>query len=130
MKTKENVTLYECDFCKKKMQRKHSMENHEIRCAKNPANVPKCYDCENCEKVPIRYERNGGDILEKGSAFVCNVQKDFFMFPPSIGFRGGPPYSEYHGEEIEQNPMPMECDKFKSFIHNDFEGIPNPFGLK
>mgnify|MGYP006888288245 CR=1 FL=1 len=37
------VTLYRCDFCKKKSLRKHSMLAHERFCQKNPDNVPHCF---------------------------------------------------------------------------------------
>ena len=52
----ENVTIYECEWCGKKMLRKSSMTRHEKFCTRNPENVSMCRKCENMnvylEKLP------------------------------------------------------------------------------
>ena len=58
MKTKENVTVYHCDFCPKKLFVKSAMTRHEKKCSKNPINIRACFDCINCEEVIIKYERS------------------------------------------------------------------------
>ena len=53
MKVKENVTVYSCEYCKKKLFRQHAMEAHEMMCNKNPDNYRPCYGCKYLEKERI-----------------------------------------------------------------------------
>mgnify|MGYP003560170479 CR=1 FL=1 len=55
MKVQENITLYSCDFCKKRMVRKHAMIKHEPSCYSNPENKPACSDCKFLEEIKVEY---------------------------------------------------------------------------
>lgn len=117
MKVKNNVTVYQCDFCNKKLFRKNAMVNHEIKCSKNPKNIRACFDCVHCEVVNILFEsdvqtyNDDDDTLIESKTFKCN-KKNIFMFPPKLEYRenGVPSYVEYKGDEIMQEKMPLICE--------------------
>lgn len=115
MKTRNNITVYQCDFCSKKLFRKQAMEKHEIKCSSNPANIRACFDCEFCEKVSIMYEpesysMNSESIFKASFSFKCN-KKEVFMYPPKVEHGSGiPSYVLHKGEEILQEPMPLKCE--------------------
>lgn len=120
MKVIENVTLYKCDHCGKKLQRKHAMEAHEKKCSSNPENDRMCSSCIFLEKVNISYEphvQSYEGTLNSSICFKC-TKKDIFMFPVSFEYsnKGVPPYVEYQGEEIIQQPMLKECDIYSHWI--------------
>lgn len=50
------VTIYSCDFCKKKLQRVKAMEKHELACIHNP---DRC--CEFCEF----HKQRSDDVLHR-----------------------------------------------------------------
>jgi hypothetical protein len=114
MKTLENITIYKCDHCSKKLFRKHAMTNHENKCSQNPKNIRACFDCAMCESVKIKYEPEpqiyDGDLSES-TAFKC-MSKNVFMYPPKMEYseKGIPSYVEYQNEEISQEKMPLTCD--------------------
>ena len=123
MKTIENVTLYKCDFCGKKMQRKHAMIEHEKKCSHNPLNKRKCLEfCENLVRVEIFVEPSvqtytQSDELVKSSCFKCKA-KNIFMYSPKIEHsnRGVPDYVLHNEKEIIQEPMPLHCDLFDNYL--------------
>lgn len=43
MTTKEHVTIYKCDHCRKYGLSKSNIQKHEQFCFKNPDNVPLCF---------------------------------------------------------------------------------------
>jgi len=113
MKIKNNITVYKCDHCSKKLFRKHAMEAHELSCSKNPKNIRACFSCMHLKSVEMRYEGNPqifNDELRDGTCFKC-TKKDIFLYPPKLEYneKGVPEYTEYKGEEIEQERMPMTC---------------------
>lgn len=114
MKIIENVVVYKCEYCDKKLFRKNAMINHEAKCSRNPLNIRACFDCAMCEKVNIKYEPEpqiycGG--LSESTAFKC-LSKNTYMYPPKIEFseKGIPDYVEFNGEEIIQDKMPISCE--------------------
>lgn len=122
MKTIENVTLYKCDFCEKELKRKHAMENHERICFHNPANNRKCFEgCKYLVQRKIELEL-GYDYYDSGepatrmyNGFYCGLKEHFLMPPMVVNKDGGinakHGYDE-KGKEVEQELMPLECDKF------------------
>ena len=115
MKTTENVTIYGCDFCKKKLLVSHAMQKHEVVCDKNPANSKACFNgCAHLGKkeifVPIErgYERDADDV--KVAVFHCE-KYDRLMYPYNIERRKLP--ERYPDTYDEQNPMPHNCDGFE-----------------
>ncbi|MFT5450582.1 MAG: hypothetical protein ACI9N9_000059 [Enterobacterales bacterium] len=97
---------YKCDHCSKLYQRKGACESHEVSCKKNPENKRPCFECKNLIKE--RYEDDGMVY----NLLYCKAKKEFIHTPQV----------EIKGNAIEtnecNNPMPKECDKFKSY--NDF----------
>ena len=118
MKVKENVTIYQCEFCYKKLFIEKAMLVHEVKCSQNPLNIRACFDCENMERVNIKYEPSvqtyENDNLMSSTTFKCNAKK-IFMFPPKFEHseKGVPEYVEYNGEEITQESMPLNCEQKK-----------------
>ena len=116
MKEIKNVTLYKCDHCGKKLQRKHAMVNHEAKCRSNPNNIKACFDCEYIDRVAIEYysDFEWDDGPCQSTAFMC-TKKGVFMYPPKLehSARGIPDITTYKGNEITQESMPIECDYFK-----------------
>ena len=113
MEIKNNITVYKCDHCSKKLFRKHSMAAHELRCSRNPENIRSCFRCMHLKSVDMRYEsvvQTYNDDLKDGTCFKCKV-KEIFMHPPKLEYneKGVPEYTEFEGEEIEQERMPMTC---------------------
>ena len=114
MEIKNNITVYKCDHCSKKLFRKQAMAAHELRCSKNPENIRACFGCANLERVDIEFETTVQTYdyeLRKGSCFRCRA-KNIFMHPPKLEYneKGVPVYTEFEGEEIEQEKMPLLCE--------------------
>jgi len=125
MKIKENVTLYQCDFCKKELKRKHAMIEHEKFCNNNPENHKICLSgCSHLtnENIFVTYEKgydfiNSETLYEdrKVNCFKCN-KLDKLMYPysieKSIALEKYPETFEY------QEPMPKECEHFNDDVFN------------
>ena len=77
MIVKENVTIYQCEFCKRNMLVKHAMIKHIVWCYKNPANKVKCENCVHLKEVENEYtvfRFNGYEETEytrKSKSFKC-----------------------------------------------------------
>lgn len=116
MKTTENVSVYQCDFCKKKLFVKWAMKKHEAQCDNNPLNIKPCMSCEHLNQVDKDvwfdnpyynpdYNDNEGKT-QSVKVFKCEI-KDILMFPFKI---------EKHKRHIihpstydGQEPMPNNC---------------------
>jgi hypothetical protein len=109
MKTKTNVTLYICDFCKKKMQRRGAMEKHEKYCPKNPENEKACSGCAFLkeEKVTMYYDGWNGQEEIQGNGFRC-TKLDKLLYPLVVERRGLDQRFPEHFSD--QEPMPKECE--------------------
>jgi hypothetical protein len=118
MKVIENITLYKCDYCGKKYQKKHFCEAHELKCASNPANYMACTECDHAEKREMKYLKEiellgyGGGVAydhEERSmqAFWC-IKKEHWIYPPTKV--NNPISSEDIENEIANEPMPIECN--------------------
>jgi len=107
----ENITVYQCEFCKKKLYRKHAMLKHEDLCNNNPKNFKACMDCKFLEKIQIdahwivgnpEYVENSKQV----DVFKCN-KLDKLMFPFSIERRK---LHERFDTYSDQEPMPVNCE--------------------
>lgn len=108
MRVKQNVTVYYCDHCKKKMFRKHAMEHHEKWCPKNPDNTKACTYCKHLKETIIEtyFDAFDGEHTVNRKAFQC-TKLDKLVYPLSVQRRGLDKRFETFSE---QEPMPKECD--------------------
>lgn len=123
MKTIENVTLYKCDFCKKEYKRKHFCADHEKMCYWNPVNNRKCFEgCLNLERKEVevyigRDDRYNEPIYRTYNGFFCQ-SKLIYLLPPNVDSEAKHAYDK-KGNEIEQEFMPTECDKYFNGVNED-----------
>jgi hypothetical protein len=117
MTTKENLTQYGCDFCKKKLFAKHAMIKHEDNCLNNPKNKRPCLSCKHMDRATIEVEfkrwgspEYGEDYsMQEKEVFKCNLY-DKLMFPFSIERKDL--HNKYPDTYQDQEPMPKECDGY------------------
>lgn len=115
MKVTENITRYECDFCKKRLYVRHAMEKHEKICDSNPENSKACFNCKFLERTVIdvyfetHYHPDYGSASaeKKVDGFKCSLYNKL-MFPWKIERKEL--HIKYPGTYDEQEPMPKECD--------------------
>jgi hypothetical protein len=118
MKTIENVTIYKCEFCKKELKRKYSMELHEKICNNNPENYKRCLGgCGylETEEITVSFEFSSGydevDYKDKKvKTFKCS-KLGKLMYPYSIERRELP--DKYPCTYENQEPMPKDCSDFE-----------------
>lgn len=117
MKTIENVTIYKCDFCDKKLYRKHAMVNHESKCYNNPENHRACLNgCKYLETRKIEYETGvmdmwGEPLTRVGNTFFCNKFSKY-MLHPKVENEELLMYVYDDEEGVEQSSMLKECEEF------------------
>lgn len=114
MIVKENITVYICQHCKKRMFRKHAMELHELSCYSNPENFRACSACINLQEIPASYWVDGWDggreVKTKG--FRC-TKLDKILFPYKVEKMG---LNTTYPESFEgQEPMPNICEHQQPF---------------
>ena len=103
---------YKCEHCSKLYQREGFAVKHEVSCAKNPLNKRKCFDCKHCDFIEDSiYEDTwmGTEEEIKVKTFFCNA-KDHYLHPPKAEHKG----NVYEFGDKDNEPMPMECEKFKA----------------
>ena len=112
MKILENITHYQCDYCGKKMVRKHAMINHEPNCYSNPENKRACSGCSFLEEIQIDYmvQFGGPDgVYEEErqvKGFKCKKLNQT-MYPFKAERNGLPDlYPETFANQV---PMPKTC---------------------
>lgn len=120
MKTQENITLYTCDFCKKKLFRKHAMIKHEEGCENNPKNKIACLQgCAYLLHIDLEIDINlgyeyGGDQVwqkRKSACYKC-IKKDQLMYSFAAEKRDLP--AKYPDDFDGQEAMPkLSCPDFK-----------------
>lgn len=116
MNIKENVTVYQCDHCKRKMFVKSAMERHEKWCGNNPNNFKACSGCKFIEETTIEwdYDAFDGYGTAKSKAFRC-TKLDKMLYPLKVEKKGLP---EKYPETFDgQDPMPKECEHFSSELY-------------
>lgn len=120
MTTTENVTVYGCGFCKKKLFRKHAMVKHEEFCTRNPKNFAMCSGCkflrEEMVEISTGSDYNGEENFIKSKGFHCSkLDKD--LYPMKV-VRSG--FLQRHPEHFEgQELMPNKCDSFVLYGMSD-----------
>jgi hypothetical protein len=90
MKIKQNVTLYQCEFCKKSLQIKHAMEFHEKWCTKNPVNFRACFECPNKMDASVDVYRGmpyDPEASTSARTFQCSVTHQL-MYAPKAEKKG------------------------------------------
>lgn len=122
MKVKENINVYCCDFCKKKLFIRQAMERHEERCHANPINFRPCFNCIYLERQTIEYDsgvtnyHTGETIYRNGEAFYCS-RKIQFMLHPKLRFKKNSENLRtiwFKGDDTEQLDMPLSCREQKT----------------
>jgi hypothetical protein len=107
---KTGVTVYQCQYCKRKMFRKHAMEHHEKYCYANPVNWKACSNCVHLEETTIevnRYSYHEHNYISKRKTFRCKKLNQL-MYPTIVERRG---YLTKFPETFEnQIAMPRECE--------------------
>ena len=122
MNIKENVTIYSCEFCKRKMFVKHAMIKHEQWCNSNPVNSRACSGCEHLEDTPVEYyittHSSDGDLDEtrkEANGFRCK-KLNKMLYPLKTEKKG---LIEKYPETFEgQEPMPKTCEHYKNEFAN------------
>lgn len=117
---KENVTVYVCEYCKKKLFREHAMVNHESTCDKNPLNHKACFGCVHLDNDEVEYYvgyHYDGDPIEKTSGCFKCKKFDKLMFTWNAEKLKLP---EKYPETFEdQKRMPNSCRHFQQFEYNN-----------
>lgn len=111
MKIKENVTLYICEHCKRKMQIKNAMINHEEHCSRNPKNISACSGCIFLkeETADIYYQNFDGESHQTVMAFKCE-KLEKRLYPYKVVRKG---LLEKYPESFEgQELMPNKCEHY------------------
>lgn len=111
MIVKENVTIYQCEFCKKKLFAIWAMRKHINWCTKNPKNIKKCMECKFIQEKKITVNMNGSDF--KSTAFRCKVLK-IGLYPLIVERKGM--VERYPETFSKQKPMPTECSHFEKIL--------------
>lgn len=115
MKVLENITLYKCEFCKKKLQVKHAMVRHEEFCSKNPKNIKACSMCVFLKETTVEYTKfyfNGYSESEqdvKAKGFKCE-KLNKLLYPTKVEKLDLP--NRFPETFADQEPMPNKCEHF------------------
>ena len=114
----ENITVYKCEFCKKKLFVKHAMEAHEKYCSSNPANWSACCGCKHMEErsIDIHYYESVHQVKQ----FYCKKLEQL-LYPMKVVKKK---LLEKYPETFEnQKPMPATCE----FFSNDYGAYTDSF---
>ena len=123
MKIRENVTLYCCDFCNKRLLRKHAMERHEKFCSSNPDNFRDCFNCKNL--IEDTKEVDLGYCTKTVRCFSCKLL-NIELYPPKSERLNH--VKKYPHDYEGQHPMPTNCEHQESLLEFDADlDIFNPF---
>lgn len=117
---KENVTVFQCEYCNKISYSAGGMRLHEICCKKNPINLSPCASCANCVKNSTlisdeEFNNNGFDVKygeEVSKEFVEEQNRQTEAYS-----REG--YFKYHRETT----FTCSCDGSKMY-HNKVNRLP------
>lgn len=131
MKTRE-ATIYNCDYCNKRLLHKGYMERHEKECFANPDNQRPCFNCGYQERVEVKFYTGKNTYIDDEpiyratQGFKCTL-KDKLLIPPKARFKnersnGSIGFVLYKEKETEQYDMPKNCAEFNS--------DPFPYGIR
>lgn len=112
MKTIPNVTVYQCDHCKKKYFRENACVSHEVVCFHNPANFRPCFGCA-ClikKETAVTFDGDGEygyqEWTEQKSVLYCS-KFSMFMHTPQNEIKG----NAFELDEHINEPMPKQCSE-------------------
>ena len=111
MTIKENVTVFHCDHCTKKLFVEHAMVKHEKYCGGNPENKRACSLCDYMKRKPLEYyyDTYEGEQSDTTNGFYCEKFCNF-IYPPfiedKVWFTNNPEQFE------EQEPFKRECEHY------------------
>lgn len=90
---KENVTVFQCEYCNKISYSAGGMRLHEISCSKNPINLTPCASCIHCVRYSViisdeEYHDNGlniniGDKISRD--FIKHFEEQNYWFTEEGG---------------------------------------------
>lgn len=100
---KENVTVYQCDHCKKKLFVKGAMERHIKWCTHNPENWVACTGCIHISEEQIEIN---SDERRYAKAFRCK-KLDQLVYPKKVEKLG---LHKRYSTFDDQIPMPKICE--------------------
>lgn len=112
MKTRDNITLYVCEFCNKYLVRKNAMATHELHCTKNPENFSACSGCVFLKEGKESIDSGGDEpyLVTTYRTFFCN-KLNTGVYPNKAVKKG---LIEKYPEQFEsQIRMPTHCDHFE-----------------
>jgi len=103
----KQITAFKCDFCGKKLERKHAMVYHELICSKNPENKRACFGCKflGMKEDVVFIDQYNGTGERIVFALFCK-KKDIYVYPPKVEIKG-------NMLDLDNEPMPKECDLFE-----------------
>jgi hypothetical protein len=108
------VTLYQCEHCKKKYLQKHACEKHEKYCWHNPANHYACFDCNFLVKDRTQSDNSYGTYSER--TFHCSkLDKAMHSIKAE---------KINHACLGHTELMPLQCEHRKDDIDTFFEQNP------
>lgn len=119
MKIKENITIYQCEYCSKVYQRKSYCIEHENVCKKNPDNIPACWGCKHLTKREFEEKSHNGwmGYTWKGKSLYCN-KKEIFMKPLTSTKKCSE--INYNCETVSE-ATPRECEDFETLTIKSLE---------
>lgn len=107
---KESIkTVFQCDFCDKRLFIKIAMVKHEAACSRNPINRDACGGCAYCKEVEVKYEIDtwdGGDV-RTAKGFHCN-KLNIDLYPHKVIAKGI--LAKYPETFEDKQVMPNECE--------------------
>jgi hypothetical protein len=114
MRIKENITIFICDHCEKRLIVRSAMEKHEKACYRNPENQRACSGCFHLKEIEVGYfwDHFDGEHVTKTKGFHCS-KLDKTLYPYKVEKMGLPDKHPEHFED--QEPMPKQCEHFTFF---------------
>jgi hypothetical protein len=115
MTVTENVTVYKCGHCKKKLFVKGAMLRHETNCNYNPANFAKCSGCCHLSEIKIPYTKEGYDGYyqseesREAKGFFCE-KLNKKLYPFKVVRKGL--LEKYPETFADQEQMPVSCEHY------------------
>ena len=128
MITKENVTIYLCEHCRKVYRRPHDCLNHEPGCHRNPENHHLCFDCPFLKKGTrtVYYDAWDGEHSTEITSFGCMAQGELVYSYKAENMRrahndvedGMRMPTPFEGCQYNSGSIPPVPDAFELLKHN------------
>lgn len=110
---KIQTTIYQCEYCGRKMFGAGAMGRHEKLCRMNPKNAHKCYEfCKNLMReeitTPVSSDPEDGRISK--TIFYCSKNPSQLLYSYKMEIR----FPQYITPDMIR--MPMECDLYEEML--------------